>query len=238
MKKSVLITGGGRRIGACIARKLALAGFRVVVHLRRSLEEGGRLAAGLREAGCEVALVQGRLETPEAAEALFASALEPFGCLDALVNNASSFVRLPLSRTSPRDFEEAWRLNTLAPIVLTQSLAAHLGERGERGAVVNLLDQRIARPNTGNMAYLLSKKGMEAFTLSAALELAPLLRINGVAPGAVLTPEMPAGSEPSGGFPLGRRPLPGEIAEAVLFLLQAPSITGQILYVDGGQHLA
>jgi len=238
MNRTVLITGAAIRIGNTIARTLARAGWEVIVHARRSCVQADALCKELSADGTRAWRVSGDLQPPDGPDAVFDAALTAAGRVDALVNNAAAFARQPLAAALPADFERFWRLNTLAPVRLTQRLAAHLAGRREPGCVINLLDQRIATPGTGAIPYLLSKKALEAFTLSAALEFAPALRVNAVAPGAALAPSTPQDNEPAGDFPLRVRPTPEQIADAVRFLLDARAVTGQILYVDGGQHLA
>ena len=237
MDKTVLITGAARRIGAAIARELAGAGWGVVLHANRSAEACEALRRELAGAGYRAWRVCGDLLEAHGPEKLFGDAVGAAGEIDAVVNNAAVFGRAALLDAAPEDFESTWRLNTLAPVRLTQCLARHLLGRGAQGAVVNLLDQRIAAPTADAMPYLLSKKALEAFTASAALELAPTVRMNAVAPGAALLPEAPAGHEPAGKFPLQRRPTPEEIAAAVRYLLECGAVTGQTIFVDGGQHL-
>lgn len=237
VRRTVLITGAAQRIGRVIARTLATAGWSVGVHAHSSHEAAEVFCAELQSEGYCAWSVTGDLLAKNGAETLFNAAVASGGPLDALVNNAAQFTRQPLMETSAADFEQHWQLNALAPIQLTQCLAQHLRARQQTGCVINLLDQRIASPCKGAIPYLLSKKALEAFTLSAALELAPLLRVNAVAPGAVLPPTDPRGHEPAGRIPLNCLPAAEHIAEAVNYLLQATSVTGQILFVDGGQHL-
>jgi NAD(P)-dependent dehydrogenase (short-subunit alcohol dehydrogenase family) len=238
MNRTVLITGAARRIGEALARELARAGWNVVLHAHHSIRAADALRDELRAQGVQAWRVRGDLQPPGGADAVFDAALAEAGGIDAVVNNAACFERQSLADATPEAFDALWRLNTLAPIRLTQRLAAHTSARQTAGCVVNLLDQRIALPHAGCLPYLLSKQALATFTTCAALEWAPSgLRINAVAPGAVLTPVTEADREPAGGFPLGRRPTVRHIAEAVRFLLEAESVTGQILYTDGGQHL-
>jgi len=237
MSRTVLITGAGVRIGNAIADTLARAGWDVIVHAHRSATQADALCERLRAFGCRAWRVTGDLFTSEGPDAVFLAAVACAGHVDALVNNASLFVRQPLAAATPADFDRFWRINALAPIRLTQLLATHVAARRSSGSVVNLLDQRIAQPCTGAIPYLLSKKTLEAFTLSAALELAPHVRVNAVAPGAVCLPAAPESKEPAGAFPLHARPTSEQVANAVRFLLDADAVTGQILFVDGGQHL-
>ncbi|MDR2850263.1 MAG: SDR family oxidoreductase [Verrucomicrobiota bacterium] len=235
MKQTVLITGAALRLGAAIARTLARAGWSVVIHARRAAAQAEALRAELAPAS--VWTVTGDLLPPGGPDAVFDAALACAGRLDALVNNAAVFSRQPLASATADDFERHWRLNALAPILLTQRLARHLAERDAPGAVVNLLDQRIVRPAADAVPYLLSKKALEAYTFSAALGFAPRVRVNAVAPGAVLPPSDAAASEPAGAFPLGAPPLADAVADAVRLLLDTPALTGQVLFIDGGQHL-
>jgi NAD(P)-dependent dehydrogenase (short-subunit alcohol dehydrogenase family) len=238
MKRTVLITGAALRLGQAIARTLARAQWRIVVHTRRSAAQATALCADLAAScGAPAWPVIGDLEAPGGPDAVFDAALAGAGHLDALVNNAAVFERQPLASAAAADFERHWRINALAPVLLTQRLARHVAERGARGAVVNLLDQRIVRPGADAVPYLLSKKTLEAYTLSAALGFAPRVRVNAVAPGAVLLPPSSAAAEPAGVFPLGARPGAQAVADAVRTLLDADDVTGQILFVDGGQHL-
>jgi NAD(P)-dependent dehydrogenase (short-subunit alcohol dehydrogenase family) len=237
MVRNVLVTGAAVRLGREIATCLARSGWGVVIHANRSIAAAEELRRALLDEGGAVWTVGGDLALPDGADAVWSCALEAAGQLDALVNNASVFARQPLRSAAPDDFERMWRINVLAPIRLSVLLAGHLEERGAVGAVVNMLDQRISRAEAGAIPYLLSKKNLEAFTLSAALELGGRVRMNAVAPGAVLLPAGPEGMEPAGFFPTGARPSCVQVAEAVRYLLEAESVTGQILYVDGGQHL-
>ncbi len=238
MNRIVLITGAAVRIGSSIAEALARAGWDVIVHAHRSAPQAQDLCVRLARFGGQAWRVSGDLLADDGPAAVFGAALACAGHVDALVNNASQFTRQPLTEATSADFDRFWRINTLAPVRLTQLLAAHLAGRHAAGCAVNLLDQRIAQPHGGDIPYLLSKKALEAFTLSAALELAPALRVNAVAPGAVLQPASPAAAEPAGAFPVNTRPTAAQVAEAVRYLLEAEAVTGQILYVDGGQHLS
>ena len=237
MSRTVLVTGAAVRIGRALVEALAAQGWDTVVHYHRSRKEAETLCDAVRAGGRHAWPVAADLSLPDGPDRLFDAAQVAAGPLDALVNNAADFARQPLACAAPADFDRFWRLNALAPIRLVQRLHAHLTARTARGCAVNLLDQRIAGAAVGAVPYLLSKRALEAFTLAAARELAPVLRINAVAPGAVLCPADAAAREPAGPFPTGTRPTPAQIAAAVCFLLDAAAITGQILFVDSGQHL-
>ena len=238
--QTALVTGGAVRIGRALALALARDGFDVVVHYRRNRDAAEETARRIREAGRRAWTVCGAFDRPEAADPLFQAALAQAGPIDVLVNNAAVFALGTLAETGADDFEALWRVNTLAPILLTRAFAAHIRDRGPRaaGCVINLLDRRIAGRCADRIAYGLSKRALAGFTRDAAAGLAPQVRVNAVAPGPVLPPPAGAPREAAGPLPLGRRPTPEEVADAVLYLIRARSVTGQILFVDSGQHLA
>lgn len=238
----MLVTGAAVRVGRAIALALAEAGADVVVHSRHSASAADNLCDQIRGLGRRAWQVSGTLDSPIEAEALFRRAVVAAGPINGLVNNAAVFARAPLVQTEAAVFDAAWRINTLAPIMLTRALLGHVRSCGSSNgkpvaSVVNILDQRIVRPASGCLAYGVSKQALAAFTLGAALELAPDVTVNAVAPGAVLPPPAGADREVAGAIPLRNRPTSEQVADAVVFLLGNLSITGQIIYVDGGQHL-
>lgn len=237
-QQTALVTGGAVRIGRAIALALASDGLDVVIQYRHSQDAAEATARLIRESGRRAWTVQGAFDHVDAAEAVFQAALAQAGRIDVLINNASALTRGTLAETTADAFESAWRINALAPILLARAFAAHIHSRGPdaTGCVVNLLDQRITGCFDGRIAYGLSKRVLAGFTRDAAVELAPQVRVNAIAPGPVLPP--PDGvPEQAGKIPLERRPTPQEIADAALYLTKARSVTGQILFVDGGQHL-
>ena len=222
--KRVLVTGGAVRIGKAIVQALQGAGAEVVVHYRRSKAEAEVLSPFA---------VQADLQCLEECAGLVKQA----GPLDILVNNASIFTKDTLPEGTPERVRREFGINLFAPMELTRAFAAQAG-RG--GAVVNLLDRRIRSNDISCAPYLLAKKALADLTRLAALEYAPGIRVNAVAPGPVLPPpgsSAESARELAGNLPLAKLPTSGNIAEAALFLLRADSITGQIVYVDGGQHL-
>ena len=222
--KRALVTGGAVRIGKAITQALQAAGAEVVVHYRNSRAEAEALSP---------LSLQADLQRVEECARLIGRA----GPLDILINNASVFTKDSLADAKPERVRREFQLNLFAPMELTRAFAA---QAGQGGAVVNLLDRRIACNDTSCVPYLIAKKGLEDLTKLAALEYAPGIRINAVAPGPVLPPPGSAAEsarELAGHLPLDKLPTPGSIAEAVLFLLQAESTTGQTLFIDGGQHL-
>jgi len=225
--KVALITGGAVRIGAAISRALAAEGACVIIQYRRSKKEALALA---KELGGKA--VQSDLDSESACEQLITRA----GRLDILVNNAAVFHKDSLKTIAARKLKDEFWPNLFVPVLLTRAFAA----KTKRGKIINLLDRRIASLDTSCVPYILSKKSLAEFTKIAALELAPGITVNGVAPGAVLPPPgkgIKYLRDNAGPVPLKRQVTPCEVAEAVVFLLQSDSITGQIVYVDGGQNL-
>jgi NAD(P)-dependent dehydrogenase (short-subunit alcohol dehydrogenase family) len=237
--RTVLVTGGARRLGRSIALELAQAGWQVAVHYRGSAEEAAQTVAECaRHAPSEA--FQADLADEAQARALFARVAQRFGSVAAVVNNASLF-----EQDSAQDFSYAalaahLATNTAAPVVLAQALAAHLQARQAQGAVVNLLDQKLWNPNPDFFSYTLSKAALECATTLLAQAHAPHLRVVGVAPGLTLTSHLLSQEK----FeklhqlsPLGRSSTPEDVARTVRFALENTSITGTTLLVDGGQHL-
>jgi len=240
---AVLVTGAARRIGAEIARRVHAAGANVVLHCHRSLDEAGRLAAELtaqRADSCRV--LQHDLLDVEGLAAFVGRATAAFGRLDGLVNNASSFGPTPIGSITTREWDDLIGTNLRAPLFLAQAAAAPL--RRSRGAIVNIVDIHAERPLKDFVVYSIAKAGLAGLTRSLALELAPEVRVNGVAPGSILWPDSGAHFPPAeqerivAQTPLARVGGPGDIAGAVKYLLfDAPFVTGQVLAVDGGRNL-
>jgi pteridine reductase len=239
--KTGLITGGARRVGAAITRRLHAAGANVLIHYRDSDADAEKLIAELNGVRPKSAgKVKAELLAPIAPRALVSAALESFGRLDLLVNNASAFFPVALGAIEASHWEELVGSNLRAPFFIAQEAAAQLAKH--EGAIVNIVDIHAERPLKGYPVYSIAKAGLAAMTRSLALELAPRVRVNGVAPGAIAWPE-------DGQFdpvererviattPLGRTGTPEDIAQAVHFLACAPYITGQILAVDGGRSI-
>lgn len=233
LKRNVLITGGGKRLGAAIARAAAGAGWRVVIHYGRSANAARALAEELGGV-----TVQGDLADTADAAALFARARHAAGGpIAALVNSASSFEYDRPEAIDPALAARLHAINAVAPAMLAAELAGQ--DDVEGGVVVNLLDQKLANPNPDFFSYSLSKYALAGATEMLAQALAPRVRINAVAPGITL----PSGDQSDAEFTavaadnLLRRPVGAEnVAEAVIFLLNARSVTGQTLYVDCGQR--
>ena len=236
-----LVTGGARRLGAAIARGLHAAGYDVALHYGRSREAAERLAAELEAARAgSVSVLQAELAEFDRLPELIARTVGRFGRLDALVNNASAFFPTPIGEATPAQFDALFAANVRAPFFLAQAAAPHL--RAAKGAIVNLADIHAERPLRNHALYGMSKAALLHMTRALALELAPDVRVNAIAPGAILWPD--AGKDEAAKqalldrTPLGRTGTPGEIAATALWLLRdATYTTGQVVRLDGGRTL-
>lgn len=239
----VLVTGAARRIGAVISRRLHGAGARVALHCNRSREEADRLAAELNATRTgSAAVVQGDLLDVGALARIVEDTAIAMGRLDALVNNASSFHATPFGTIGERDWEDLMGTNLRAPLMLAQAAAPLL--HASKGAIVNIADIHAERPLRNFVVYSIAKAGLVALTKSLALELGPDVRVNAVAPGAILWPDGGENFDPAeraritDQTPLERIGSPEDVAGAVKYLLfDAPFVTGQVLAVDGGRNI-
>lgn len=238
--KVILVTGGAKRVGAAIARRLHGAGARLVLHYRSAGEEALALAAELNSRRPDSAVcAQADLLETAALPGLITAALAAFGRLDGLVNNASSFFPTPLGSIDEAAWDDLVGSNFKAPLFLTQAAAPHL--TASRGAVVNITDIHAERPLPGYALYCAAKGALLTLTRVLAVELAPAVRVNGVAPGPILWPEgndFDAGARAAivADTLLQREGSPEDIARAVHFLFaDSPYITGQVINVDGGR---
>ena len=237
-----LITGAARRVGATVARTLHRAGYDLALHYRNSAGEMQALCAELDAArpGSTLAIAAELAETGQLPH-IVDKCISRFGRLDALVNNASAFFPTPVGSVTPAQWNALFASNAQAPFFLSQAAAPHL--RAAHGAIVNIVDIYAQRPLKNYPVYCMAKAALAAMTLALARELAPEVRVNGVAPGAVLWPEAGKAyadqAELVARTPLQRAGAPEDVAAAVLFLLRdATFTTGQILAVDGGRSLA
>jgi pteridine reductase len=238
----VLVTGAARRIGAAIARALHGAGATLALHHRGSAAEAETLAAGLNATRPDsAACFAADLGTAAACAQLVTQVTARYGRLDGLVNNASSFFPTPLGTVGEAEWDRLMASNLKAPFFLAQAAAPWLA-RTSGGAIVNIADIHAERPLKGYPVYCAAKAGLVMLTRALARELAPGVRVNAVAPGAILWPE-PTPDAATQATILARIPLactgrPEDIAGAVLYLLgAAPYVTGQVLAVDGGRTL-
>lgn len=238
-----LITGAARRIGAEIAQQLHRAGYNIVLHYRNSASEADRLAKSLNLLRADSArIIATDLNDIHALQTLADHALGAWGRLDALINNASAFYPTPVGTVTEREWDDLFNSNLKAPFFLAQALANEL--KKNHGCIINIADIHAQRPLKNHPVYCAAKAGNIMLTQSLARELAPQVRVNGIAPGAILWPEQQgdlsekAKQDILEKIPLQKRGSAQDIARAVLFLVtEAPYITGQILAVDGGRSI-
>ena len=239
----VLITGGAKRVGAAICRRLHAAGARLMIHYRKSAGEARLLQAELNHVRAEsVALIQADLLDLNKLPAIVDRTVQTFGRLDALVNNASSFFPTPIGEITAQAWDDLIGTNLRAPLFLAQAAAPAL--RKSQGAIVNIVDIHAERPLKNFVVYSVAKAGLVAVTRSLARELAPEVRVNAIAPGPILWPDDSSFDELSrqrivSHTPLKREGNPDDIAKAVYYLIaEATYVTGDTISVDGGRHIA
>jgi pteridine reductase len=240
--RTALITGAARRVGAEIARSLHGAGMNVVIHYRGSADEAEALAGELNAQRRDSArTVQADLLKTDSLPGLIEQAAAAWGRLDVLVNNASTFYPTPIGEITEQAWDDLMGSNLKAPVFLAQAAAAQLTEAG--GAIINIVDIHATRPLKGYPVYCAAKAGLWMLTMSLARELGPQVRVNGIAPGAILWPEdasnTGAHQEVVQRTALKREGDPRDIARTALFLIRdADYVTGQVLPVDGGRTLS
>ncbi|WP_291297884.1 SDR family oxidoreductase [Elioraea sp.] len=237
--RAALVTGGARRLGRAIALAFAEAGFDLAIHYSASAAEAEGTAADIRSLGRRAVTLRADLAREVEVAALIPAAAEALGPLGVLVNNASTFERDEIGDATRASWDQHMEPNLRAPFVLTQGFAAAL-PAGREGVVINLLDQRVWSLTPHFVSYTVSKAALWALTQSLALALAPRIRVNGIGPG----PAMPSPRQSQAQFdrqcasvPLGRGTSAGEVARAALAILSLPAMTGQMIALDGGQHL-
>lgn len=235
---AALVTGGAKRIGRAICLELAAAGFDVAIHHRDSDAEAGEVAREIEALGRRAACLSADLADVVATHALIGRAAESLGPLSVLVNNASVFADDRLESITGESWSAHLDVNLRAPVLLAQVFA---GQAPDGSAIVNILDQRVLKPDPRFFSYGLSKSALWSATRTMAQALAPRIRVNGVGPG----PTLPSVHQAAGEFeaearatPLQRAGSPEAVADAVRWLVDAGQVTGQMIAVDGGQHLA
>lgn len=242
--KAVLVTGGAKRVGAAICRRLHAAGASLLVHYRASALEANALQMELNaRRGGSVALGQADLLKLAAVTKLVGTALEYFGRLDAVINNASTFYATPIGAISERAWDDLVGTNLKAPLFLSQAAAPEL--RKARGCIVNIIDIHAEFPLANYPVYTAAKGGLLALTRALARDLGPEVRVNGVAPGTILWPEDESWNDELARqriinrTALKRMGEPDDVAQAVEFLVAAaPYVTGQVIAVDGGRSVS
>jgi NAD(P)-dependent dehydrogenase (short-subunit alcohol dehydrogenase family) len=239
MQRTALITGAAKRIGRELALDLADAGYNIAVHCNNSMVEAEKVATLIRAKGREAVVVQGDLAAIETPERIIAAAVDALGPLDLLINNASIFEPDEAESISPESWAQHQDINLRAPIMLAQVFAKQL-PTGSHGNVINIIDQRVLKLNPRFFSYTLSKTGLWTATRTLAQALAPRIRVNAIGPG----PALPSVRMDQSEFDkqasltlLGRGTSPQEISAATRFILSQPALTGQMIALDGGQHL-
>jgi NAD(P)-dependent dehydrogenase (short-subunit alcohol dehydrogenase family) len=237
--RAALVTGGARRLGRASALALAGAGFDIALHYRDSAAEAEETATAVRGLGRRAVTLRAALEREAEVAGLLPAAAAALGPLGVLVNNASTFERDEWNTATRDSWDHHMEPNLRAPFLLSQGFAAQLPPEAE-GAIVNMLDQRVWSLTPHFVSYTVSKAGLWALTQSLALALAPRIRVNGIGPGpAIPSPRQSAEqfAAQAASTPLGRGTSAGEVAGALLAILALPAMTGQMIALDGGQHL-
>jgi pteridine reductase len=243
VRKSILVTGAAKRVGAAIARRLHRAGASLTLHYNASEREAHALQSELNlQRAQSVMLVQADLLDTAGVAEIVKTCVDHFGSLDALVNNASAFYPTPVGKISAADWDKLIGANLKAPLFLIQAAAPHL--KKSAGCIVNITDIHAERPLKNYVVYSIAKAGLAGLTRSLARELAPEVRVNGVAPGPIAWPEDGSFDEVTrqrviSHTLLRRMGEPDDIARAVYYLIaEAPYVTGQIIAVDGGRSVS
>ena len=238
-ERSILITGGARRIGAALARALAGDGWHVCIHCNTSRAEAETLLSEIIDAGGKGVVVAANLSDPAAAETLIAEARAVAPPLAALINNASLFEYDSVSSLTPERLDRHHAVNLRAPMMLSKAFAESL-DKGRDGCVINMLDNKVFAINPDYLSYTMSKVALHGATQALAMALAPRVRVNAIAPGITLE----SGGQGEHSFqrgvrmsPLGRVSSVEDIMRAARFILNTPSLNGQVIVIDGGQHL-
>jgi pteridine reductase len=233
-----LVTGAGRRIGRAIAVALGAARMRVAVHYRASADEAEETCETIRAQGGEAALFAADLANAEAPAALVDAVASHFGALDVLVNSAATMERTPVDAVTVEQWDAMFALNLRAPFFVAQGAARHMLGRG--GAIVNIADLAAYETWPAYVPHSITKAGVVQMTRGLARALAPEIRVNAVAPGAVLLPEdwnEDTADRLRATTPLRRLGAPEDVVQAVLYLLRADYVTGETIIVDGGRHV-
>jgi len=239
---AALVTGAGKRVGRAFALRLAGAGFPILVHARHPDDDAAETVALIEQAGGRAAVVAADLSDRAELAALVEHATQPFGPLGLLVNSASTFHDDRVGTITPESWDGHFAANLYAPVMLAQAFAAQVDRLPADAdpCIVNIIDQRVLKPNPQFFSYSLTKAALYRATVTLAQALAPRIRVNGIGPG----PTLPSIHQTAESFVaetaatlLGRGSSPEDLAEALLYLVGARAVTGQMIAVDGGQHL-
>ncbi|WP_428535525.1 SDR family oxidoreductase [Rhodopila sp.] len=237
--KTALVTGGAQRLGRAIVLELARRGFDVAIHYNSSRQQADETQNEVRAIGRHAVILQADLAQEPQSQQLISRAAQTLGPIGVLVNNASRFDRDEWQDVSRTSWDAHMETNLRTPFVLTQAFA-HALPPGFEGVVVNMIDQRVWSLTPHFVSYTVSKAGLWALTQTMALALAPRIRVNAIGPGPALpSPRQTAAqfADQAGSVPLGHGTSPAEVARAVIAILGLPAMTGQMIALDGGQHL-
>ena len=241
MNKVILVTGAAKRIGKEIAKEFFAIDFNIIVHFNSSSEDAINLCDELNAIRPNSAIsVQGNLDHMNDVKTLAKKAMSAFGRIDGLINNASTFYPTPMGKFSEKDWDALMGSNLKAPLFLVQELHDEL--KKQSGFIINVTDINIKRPIKNHSIYLAAKSGLDTLTKSLAKDLAPEIRVNAIAPGAILEPPNKTWTEDEknnilSAVPLKKMGTEIDIAKAAIFLAESPYITGQTLNIDGGKSL-
>ena len=237
--KAALITGAGRRIGRALAEGLGAAGWAVAIHYHGSKKDAESAAAAIKNSGGTAETLQADLADPAALAGLMTNATDALGPIGCLINNASIFERDDMSTATADSWDAHMKVNLRAPFLLSQAFAKRFSG-DERGTIINIVDERVWHLTPHFTSYTVSKAGLWTLTQTMAIALAPRVRVNAIGPG----PTLPSTRQSQAQFdaqcesmPLHRGTTPAEICAAARFILSAPAMTGQMIALDGGQHL-
>jgi NAD(P)-dependent dehydrogenase (short-subunit alcohol dehydrogenase family) len=237
--KNVLVTGAAKRLGRAIALDLAQAGWNVAIHYNGSKTDAGSAADAARQSGVKAEILQADLSQEAETATLVSRAAEAIGPLTALINSASLFENDDWQSATRKSWDDHIEINLRAPLLLSQRFAQQL-PAGQSGNIINLVDQRVLKPTPQFLSYSVSKAGLYWLTTTLAQGMGPNIRVNAVGPGPTLKNPRQSDSDfdrQRDATVLKRGASPADICAAVRYLLDAPSVTGQMIAVDGGQHL-
>jgi len=237
--KVAIVTGGAVRLGKALALALAEQGARMVIHYGSSVGPAQETVEQIQAMGCDALAVQADLSQPGRVEVILNDALSHFGQVDILVNSAAVFEPGNWYDTTEKNWDRHFAINLKSPFFLSRAFASHVG-RERAGHIVNIADWRGARPGTDHVAYTLTKAALIAMTKSLAQALAPNIQVNAIAPGLILPPPGQDRTYLEGQareIPAQRAGSPEEIARALIFLVRSDFVTGELVFVTGGQHL-